>query len=273
MGLGQAAAAHRDARPHRTAQHPAGEEPLRHRSRAARQAEHRRPPALPDRAHARRHLQQPRGPADGEPREPLRSQCPARVHREGEEPARAEPAHGQPRAVDAQGVHPGDDAQPARRRVDPVRGARLVQPRPERAGEPLEDRARRRRPVAAAPDGDPADAPRPECRLRRPADLRHRRYALVGRLAGLRQRSGVRAGVAHRRERQAEARRSRLDPGGGRGARRPRGGRRELLGGARAPPLALHARAQRGLRPPARDPSGASRTTSSTTMRASSSRR
>ena len=109
-----------------------GQEPLRHRSRAARQAEHRRPPALPDRAHARRHLQQPRGPADGQPRQPLRPQRPARVHGPGEGPARAESAHRQPRAADAQGVHPGDDAQPARRRVDPVRGARLVQPRPER---------------------------------------------------------------------------------------------------------------------------------------------
>ena len=51
--------------------------------------------------------------------------------------ARAEPAHDQPRAPDAEGVHSGDDAQPARRRVDPVRGARLVQPRQERSGEPV----------------------------------------------------------------------------------------------------------------------------------------
>jgi hypothetical protein len=59
-----------------------------------------------------------------------------------------------------------------RRRVDPVRGARLVQPRPERGAEPVEDRARRRRSVAAAPDGDPANAPRPKRRpqrLRRPS--------------------------------------------------------------------------------------------------------
>ena len=89
-------------------------------------------PQLPDRAHARRHVQQPRRPADGQPRQPLRPQRAARAHRAREGPARAEPAHGQPRAADAQGVHPGDDAQPARRRVDPVRGARLVQPRQER---------------------------------------------------------------------------------------------------------------------------------------------
>ena len=38
---------------------------------------------------------------------------------------------------------PGDDAEPARRRVDPVRGARLVQPRQERAGEPVADRSSR----------------------------------------------------------------------------------------------------------------------------------
>ena len=44
---------------------------------------------------------------------------------------------------------------------------------------------------------------RPERRPRRPADVRHRRHALVGRLADLRARPGVRRGDAHRRARQA----------------------------------------------------------------------
>src|SRR4051812_13606402 len=44
----------------------------------------------------------------------------------------------------------------------------------------------RRRPVARAPDADPEDAPGPERRSVRAADVRHRRHALVGRLADLR---------------------------------------------------------------------------------------
>ena len=74
------------------------------------------------------------------------------------------PRLGQPRAADARRVHPGDDAEPARRRLDPVRGARLVQPRQERDREPVAGAARRRRPVARASDADPAHAARPERR-------------------------------------------------------------------------------------------------------------
>ena len=77
--LGQAPEADRDARPDRPAQRAAGEEPLRHGTRAGRQAGRRGPPALPDSAHARRHLQQPRRPADGQPRQPLRAQRAARA--------------------------------------------------------------------------------------------------------------------------------------------------------------------------------------------------
>ena len=36
-------------------------------------------PALPDRPHARRHVQQPRRPADGQPRQPLRAERAART--------------------------------------------------------------------------------------------------------------------------------------------------------------------------------------------------
>ena len=60
----------------------------------------------------------------------------------------------------------------------------------------------RRRSVAAASDGDPADAHGPERGSRRAAHFRHRRHALVGRLADLRQRARLRAGDPHRRGRQ-----------------------------------------------------------------------
>ena len=163
------------------------------------------------------------------------------------------------RAADPQGVHPGDDPEPARRRLDPVRGARLVQPRQERGGEPVDDPGRRRRPVADAPDGDPAHPQRPELGPERAADLRHRGHALVGRLADLRQRPGLRAGDPLRRERQAQDRRERPDPEGDRGARRPHRRRRQLLGRARDPARAVHARAQRDLRPPAREVPAAER--------------
>ena len=87
------------------------------------------------------------------------------------------------------------------------------------------------------------------------ADLRHDRHALVGRLADLRQRPGVR-GSAPRPARAASSGSTRtamlprdLDDGA-----RPHRRRRQLLARARAPAHALHARAQRDLRP-ARAPS------------------
>ncbi len=153
-------------------------------------------PALPDRAHARRHLQQPRRPADGQPRQPLRAQRAARTTRCARRTRSSRTrASCQPRAADPRRVHSRDDAEPARRRLDPVRGARLVQPRQERDREPVARPARRRRPLARASDADPAHAPRPERERRRAADLRHRRHALVGRLADLRARPGVRRGA------------------------------------------------------------------------------
>ena len=113
------------------------------------------------------------------------------------------------------------------------------------------------------PSADPARA----------ADVRHRRHALVGRLADLRARPRVRRGAAHRRAREAADRRARAVAAGHRGARRPHRRRRQLLGRPRAPALAVHARAQRDLRPPARRRIPSSPTTSSTTRRGSSSRR
>ncbi len=165
-----------------------------------------------ERPHARRQPHRP-GPADdGDDRPALRPQRAGRDHR-ARAPAghpRAEPAAREPRAADARRVHPGDDRERPRRRVAPVRGPRLVQPRPERGGEPLGGRARGRRPLVRAPDADRADAPRPEPPRRRdPADVRDRGLALVGRIADLRQRRGLRAGSA-----RDEGGKLRLDPDG-----------------------------------------------------------
>ena len=112
----------------------------------------------------------------------------------------------------------------------------------------MADRARCGRPVAAAPDGDPADAPGPERESVRPADLRHGGHALVGRLADLRQRSRLRARDPHGRGRPV----ARHAPGaaarGRRSPRRPARRRGQLLGRPRAAARPLHARAQRDLR-------------------------
>ena len=59
-------------------------------------------------------------------------------------PADAKPADREPQAADAHGVRPRDDRQQPRRRVAAVHDPRLVQPRIQRAGEPVVDRARRR---------------------------------------------------------------------------------------------------------------------------------
>ena len=234
-----------------------------------------RPPALPDRAHARRHLQRPRRPADGQPRQPLRAQRAARTRRcASRDAARAEPAHGQPRAADPRRVHPGDDAEPARRRVDPVRGARLVQPRQERDREPV---ARRRSPTTTrGPSTRCRSSARGATRAANgdgpPTFITDDTHWWDGSQIYGRDPAFAEA-IRTRRARQAAARRPRPDPAGDRGARRPDRRRRQLLGRARAAALAVHARAQRDLRPPARDASRAAPTTSCTTRRGSSSRR
>src|SRR5213076_3377804 len=102
---------------------------------------------------------------DGLAREPVRPERAARprVPRGAEAAARPEPAPDQPAAPDARTLPAGDDAQPAGRRLDPVRGARLAEPRPQ-AGRPLGGPAREGRSVARAPDEDPAHEARPEPR-------------------------------------------------------------------------------------------------------------
>ena len=126
-------------------------------------------------------------------------------------PPRAESAHDQPRAADARRVQAGDDREPARGRLAAVRGARLVQPRQERGRQAVRDRAGGRRRLARAADAHPADEARPLARRRRPhaADVRDSGLALVGRLADLRLRRGLRAAHPRARGRQAPARRGR----------------------------------------------------------------
>ena len=135
-------------------------------------------------------------PDDGRGRRDLRPQPPARL------PAgpvrRAEPGRGQPAAARPRAVPAGAVAEPARRRVDPVPGARLGQPRPpparrgrrRGAAARRHDAGRTRR--AASPSSADADR-RERPVLRRPADgdgagLRQHGLALVGRLGGLRRR-------------------------------------------------------------------------------------
>ena len=114
---------------------------------------------------------------------------------------------------------------------------------------PLDDGRR----LAARPDDDPAHAARPRARRGRADDVRHRRLPLVGRLADLRQRASFRRGAPLGRARQAAPRRDGVAARRAGGAHRPLRRRGQLLGRPRAPPLALHARAQRDLRPPARE--------------------
>ena len=243
-------------------------EPLRHRAR--------RGEAVRGRGHARlandgRELQRPRQPGDGDDRGALRPQCPAREHvpRAAARPARPEPAARQPPTADARGVQARDDRQCPRRRVAPVRGARLVQPRQEPARGAVRARARRRRPVGRAADANRAHAHRSvPGREQRPGDLGDDRLALVGRLADLRQRAGDHERAPRARGRPAPPRPGRPAATRPRLEGRPHGRRRELLARAGAPAHALHARAQRDRRPRSPPSTRAGPTTSSSRRRA-----
>ena len=246
---------------------------VRHRPRAARQAGHLGSPELPDRAHARRHLQQPRRPADGQPQQPVRPQRPARVHRAREGSAGAEPApisrelltrkefipattlnllagawiqfevhdwfsHGKNEAENPWKVPLEDD-----------------DPWPQH---PMEIQRTRRDP-SADPDGPPTfvtddthwwDAS--QIYGNDPAFAAALRTGEHGKL-----KIDDRGLIPQEIEAHVDL----------------VGRRRQLLGRPRAAALAVHARAQRRLRPPARDASGAVRRRSSTTRRGSSSRR
>ena len=261
--VGSPAQADRDAHADRDPRPPARREPLRQRPGPGRQAAAGRGRvAAPDRAHARRDLQRPRAAADGKPRQPLRTQrtADAGLPRFARQAPRAEPADREPRAPDPGRVHPRDDAEPARGSLDPVRGARLVQPRQERGGGPVDDPARRRRPVAdsircrsSARGSDPSSDPNgPPTFVT--ADTHwwdgSQIYGSDPAFA-----SAIRSGENGKLRVDAE----RPRPAGDRGARRPHRRRGQLLGRARDPALAVHARAQRDLRPPARGVPGARR--------------
>ena len=254
--LVETAAPARDPGPDRPSRPTARGQPLRHRSRAARHAAVHGPGPrrLPRRAHARRHLQRPRRAAHGLDRIAVRAQRAALLHvpRGAARAARPQPAADQPAAPDPGEVPAGHDAQPARGRVDPVRGPRLVQPRRQRPDAALGDPGRGRRSVARPSDAHRPHAARSEHRAGQAGDVHDARHPLVGRLAGVRQHAGVRRRAPDARARQAEARRAGPASGGRRAEHRPQGRRRQLLDRTRPAALAVHARAQRGLRPAAR---------------------
>ena len=190
--------------------------------------------------------------------QPLRPQRPARVHLPRAAPTRC--SSPSPRLVSRELLtreefQPGDDAQPARRRVDPVRGARLVQPRQDRAGG-----ARGEIPLA---DDDPwpehpMQIPRTRRATRAPTRAGRPRTSPTTRTGGTARRSTAatpRSPTRCARARTGSCRSTSraCRPQDAREAHRPHGRRRQLLGRPRAPALALHARAQRDLRPPARD--------------------
>ena len=206
--------------------------------------------------HARRDVQRPERPADGEPRQPLRPQRPALVHvpRAARRDARPEPAPRQPRAPDPRRV-------PARRRRSTCSPGAWIQfevhdwfshgkPAPE---EPWEIPVADDDPWPEHPMKIPRTHARPEHRPEPAAHVRHRRHALVGRLADLRPRPRLRGRAPLGRERQAPDRRAGPAAAGAREAHRPHRRRRQLLGRPRAPAHALHARAQRDLRRAPRD--------------------
>ena len=166
--------------------------------------------------------------------------------------ARSQPAADQPAAPDTGEVPAGVDAEPARGRVDPVRGPRLVQPRRQRPDAPLGDPGRERRSVARPSDAHRPHAARSEHRAGQAGDVHDPRHPLVGRLAGVRQHAGVRRRAPDARARQAEDRRAGPAARGRRAEHRPQGRRRQLLDRTRPAALAVHARAQRGVRPAAR---------------------
>ena len=125
-------------------------------------------------------------PLMGSARQPLRAQRPARVH-----VPETDPLEPNPRTVSRE-LLTRDEFIPATT-LNLLAGAWIQfevhdwfshgKNEPEN---PWLVAARRRRPVARAPDADPAHAAATRARRRRAADLRHRRHALVGRLPGLR---------------------------------------------------------------------------------------
>ena len=238
------------------------EEPLRHGPRPARQARRVRPPALPDRAHARRHVQRPRRPADGQPRQPLRPQRPARATRSA---SRRTGCSSRTRGSSAASCSRATSSSRRRRSTcSPARGsssrcttgsatARTRRRTRGSCRSPTTTRGPSTRCRSSARGRDPsADPSGPPTFV---TDDTHwwDGSQIYGRDPAF--ADALRSGE-HGKLRIDE---HGLPPQRPRGARRPRRRRRQLLGRARAAALAVHARAQRGLRPPARDASRALR--------------
>ncbi len=150
MGSPAAAARHPDADRAPRAASPV--EPLRHRPREAAAAEAGRF----DGTDAGRQLERPGRARNGKPEHSFRPQRPPRPCLPGGQsgPARAEPASRQPEAPRPRALHPGGVDQRAGRRLDPVRGARLDEPR-HGPRETHLARARQGRHLARSEDGDP----------------------------------------------------------------------------------------------------------------------
>ena len=251
------------------------EEPLRHRPRTARQAGRLRPPSLPDRANARWDVQRPRRPADGQPRQPLRPQRPARATVREPEDRLLEP---NPRLVSRE-LLTRKEFQPATT-LNLLAGAWiqfevhdwfshgkseaqnpwLV---PLEADDPWPEHPMPIERTRQDPSPDPG---RPPTFV---TDDTHwwDGSQIYGRDPAFAE--AIRSGT-HGKLRLDEGG---LHPARHRGAHRPLGRCGELLGRSRALALALHARAQRDLRPPARRLIRSSETTSSSTRRGSSSPR
>ena len=243
----------------RDPQRAAREEPARHRGAAAREAG--RAAAGGSRsghsrgAHDRRDQQRSSVSAHGRGRLPVRAQRALAAHRARHgQPARAQPADGQPRADDTRTVPAGHDPQPPRRRVDPVHGPRLVRP------QALEDRVHRRadrarRRLRRAPRA-PLGARTCAGRFDAPAGLREPQQPLVGCVADLWMRSRDGRQAAHPGQRQAAHRAHRTAAG----RSRHRGAllrlHRQLVDRPGDAAHALHPRAQLHLRP-ARAPQSA----------------
>ena len=236
----------------------------------------RRAAEVPD---LRRLAAGPDRPADGQGRHPVRPQhAERRDARDDAGADGAEPARGLRAAAEARRVQARRDAQRAGRLLDPVREPRLVRPRRELARQVHRRAAAGRRRLARRrPDEGQGDEPRPDPdQQERPAsDLRQHRHPLVGRLPDLRLRRGAQPQAPQRRRRQADDGRRHAPRRALEEARRRRPDRllRQLLGRAVAPAHAVRQGAQLDLRPPEGRPTRPGTTSSSSSPRASSTRR
>ena len=168
LRLGSTSLARRAARRHRDP-HPSAEgEPLRN---AASTSRRRREPREPDSPHARRQLQRPRAPLDGQHRHALRPQRPARPHAF---PRPSPRCSSRTRGSSAASSSPASASSPRRPSTcwpPPGSSSRCTTGSATRrtSRRRRTSSTRRRRPLARAADADPAHArdPSPARRRRR----------------------------------------------------------------------------------------------------------